>query len=102
MEEINEVSAEKSRFFAVFLFFLALVYAISPVDIIPDVPVVGWIDDLIVLSYATYNLLNKALLSQNQNFQTFLQKLNWLIIIMGLLVVSCVGAVLLGFIRLFV
>jgi uncharacterized membrane protein YkvA (DUF1232 family) len=35
------------------LFVLAaVVYVISPVDLIPDVPIVGWLDDMGVMSLA--------------------------------------------------
>ena len=33
--------------------FVALVYAIVPVDLIPDVPVIGWLDDLGVMGLAS-------------------------------------------------
>lgn len=33
--------------------FLALLYVVMPVDLIPDVPVVGWLDDLGVMGLAT-------------------------------------------------
>lgn len=33
--------------------FFALIYAVVPVDLIPDVPVVGWLDDLGVMGLAT-------------------------------------------------
>ena len=33
--------------------FLAVIYAIVPIDLIPDVPVVGWLDDLGVMGLAT-------------------------------------------------
>lgn len=33
--------------------FLAVLYAVVPVDMIPDVPVVGWLDDLGVMGLAT-------------------------------------------------
>lgn len=32
--------------------FAALAYVISPVDLVPDVPVVGWLDDMGVMSLA--------------------------------------------------
>lgn len=32
--------------------FAAVVYVISPVDLIPDVPIVGWLDDMGVMSLA--------------------------------------------------
>ncbi|HKK95406.1 MAG TPA: DUF1232 domain-containing protein [Anaerovoracaceae bacterium] len=37
-------------FFANFMIILTLVYALSPVDLIPDfIPVLGYLDDLIIL-----------------------------------------------------
>ena len=33
--------------------FAALIYAVVPVDLIPDVPVVGWLDDLGVMGLAS-------------------------------------------------
>ena len=40
--------------------FAAAVYAVVPVDLIPDVPVVGWLDDLGVMGLATWWLLRVA------------------------------------------
>ena len=35
--------------FVVFVLVLALLYIISPIDVIPDpIPVVGWVDDVAV------------------------------------------------------
>lgn len=43
------------------VFILALVYILSPIDLIPDFyVVVGWFDDLIVFSFLS-NFLNKEL-----------------------------------------
>jgi uncharacterized membrane protein YkvA (DUF1232 family) len=36
---------------------VAIVYVVVPVDLIPDVPIVGWIDDLGVMGLATAWLL---------------------------------------------
>jgi uncharacterized membrane protein YkvA (DUF1232 family) len=33
--------------------FLAMIYVVMPVDLIPDVPIVGWLDDLGVMGLAT-------------------------------------------------
>ncbi len=33
--------------------FVAVIYAIVPFDLIPDVPIVGWIDDVGVMGMAT-------------------------------------------------
>ncbi|MBX3221301.1 MAG: DUF1232 domain-containing protein [Labilithrix sp.] len=37
--------------------FFALIYAVVPIDLIPDVPIVGWLDDLGVMGLATAWLL---------------------------------------------
>ena len=34
--------------------FLALAYVVIPMDLIPDVPVIGWLDDLGVMGVATF------------------------------------------------
>lgn len=34
--------------FVTFILILALLYIISPIDLIPDIPVIGWIDDAAV------------------------------------------------------
>lgn len=33
--------------------FLAMVYVVMPVDLVPDVPILGWLDDLGVMGLAT-------------------------------------------------
>jgi len=38
--------------------FAALAYAIAPVDLVPDVPIVGWLDDLGVMGLATTWLMH--------------------------------------------
>lgn len=39
--------------FGKLVIFLAVIYAIVPIDLIPDVPVVGWLDDIGVMGLAT-------------------------------------------------
>ena len=37
--------------------FLSLLYVISPIDFIPDfIPIIGWVDDLVVLGIAGLTL----------------------------------------------
>lgn len=44
---------------------LCALYAAWPIDLIPDVPVIGWIDDIIV-AYMGFNK-SKALLSSSNS-----------------------------------
>lgn len=39
--------------FGKLIVFLAAIYVVCPVDLIPDVPVVGWLDDIGVMGLAT-------------------------------------------------
>lgn len=46
---------------AKFALGLAAVYVASPIDLIPDkLPVIGWIDDLVVLMFALDSLIDRA------------------------------------------
>lgn len=42
----------KASIFGKLFVLAAVVYVISPVDLIPDVPIVGWLDDMGVMSLA--------------------------------------------------
>lgn len=37
----------------------ALAYVFSPVDLVPDLPLIGWVDDLLVLSFGVPYLVRK-------------------------------------------
>ncbi len=42
------------------MMLLAVAYDVSPVDVIPDVlPVVGWMDDVVVTGLALFNLFRQ-------------------------------------------
>ena len=40
------------------ILILALIYGVSPVDIVPDFPFVGWMDDCFIILFAVFNLIN--------------------------------------------
>lgn len=42
------------------LVIAAIVYLLMPLDLVPDVPVAGWLEDLLFLWFALGNLLNRA------------------------------------------
>ncbi|MDR3113723.1 MAG: DUF1232 domain-containing protein [Endomicrobium sp.] len=61
MEETFEAKPikKKSPKLAWALLVLAVIYTISPIDIVPDAPVIGWIDDAVVDLLAVLNLVRK-------------------------------------------
>ena len=72
---------------------LAVLYDVSPVDIIPDIPVVGWVDDFFITATATLNLIQKAVEDSVSWLAQIAKTLTWIMIILGiiaiLLVVFC-------------
>ena len=71
----------------------ALLYDVSPLDVIPDVPVIGWIDDFFITATATLNLIQKAAEDSMPWLSAIAKTLKWITVILGiiaiLLVVLC-------------
>lgn len=60
----------KFNFYTYILAVLAIVYTISPIDLLPDViPVIGWVDDGVLL-YLLFQQLRKELSRYQQIQQT--------------------------------
>lgn len=56
----NEVRTKKLKPWDWILIVAAIIYTISPIDLIPDViPIVGWLDDLAVLVATGYHIIKK-------------------------------------------
>jgi len=66
---------------------LAIIYAISPIDLIPDVPGVGWIDDAVFLLSSSLNLLQKKIGETNVILSTILNVIKIVVIFLGILIV---------------
>ena len=77
---------------------LALLYDVSPVDIIPDIPVVGWIDDFIITASAGLNCIEKFSEDTSNTLATIAKTLKWGMIIIGgiliLIVVLLAGLII--------
>lgn len=89
--EIIGRDSEPSLVTPVILFILAILYLLSPIDIIPDVPVIGQIDDLLVTAAATLNLLQKWLHNSSSILSLMLGLIKWAVIFLGIIAVSLVG-----------
>jgi hypothetical protein len=77
---------------AVFLLIVSALYTLSPIDLAPDaIPVVGWLDDLGVLSVATMNMVQQFAHDQNAVMVKILKYTKWLLI-----VATVIAALLLG------
>ncbi|EYB67373.1 hypothetical protein DEIPH_ctg043orf0002 [Deinococcus phoenicis] len=80
---------------------LALAYALSPVDLLPDViPLAGWGDDLLIvptiLALAARGLPAPVLADARARSAGLQRRLPWLLPLLGLLAVVGVGLLLWG------
>ncbi len=89
MEQIQSISEEdkKAKTKALIIALLSAVYAISPLDIIPDIPIIGWVDDFFVLSAAILNLMEHMTGRTNYTLRSILKALKWTAMILGIVVV---------------
>lgn len=70
---------------------LAILYDVSPVDIIPDIPVVGWIDDFFITATASLNLIQKSCQDSAQWLSAIAKGLKWLTIVVGIIAILLVA-----------
>ena len=82
---------ERSLVLPVILLVLAILYDLSPIDIIPDLPVIGYIDDLLITAVATLNLLQKSLKDYSAFLSSALGLIKWAVIFSGTIVVLLLG-----------
>ena len=69
------------------LMVLCLLYGISPVDIIPDIPIVGQIDDLIILVSGSLNLAQRYMERTASSFASIVKATKWIVIALGVIVI---------------
>lgn len=97
-----QYALEKKRKVAPFVIFgLAALYVFSPVDIIPDIPVIGWIDDGFILSAATLHMLEKGVGIKSRFFITLLRLAKLTVIILGTIaiaLIALIGLIIFGYV----
>ena len=100
VEVISQVP-ERSLVMPFVFLVLAIFYDLSPIDIIPDIPVVGYFDDLMITAIATLNLLQKWFEDTSDILAAVLGFIKWLVIFVGVIAVSLVGLIVWGIVRFF-
>ena len=66
---------------------LAIIYTVSPVDLVPDaLPIVGWLEDALFLIVGGLNGIQNGVLDDNSSLKKIIKLLKW-----GLLIVGIIG-----------
>ncbi len=67
---------------------LCIIYAVSPVDIVPDaIPVAGWVDDILILLPGILNAFQQNLEGAHEYLAKIFKVLKWILIIAGAIVI---------------
>ena len=56
----------------------SIIYDVIPADFIPDIPFVGWLDDMLVTSSAALNCLQQFGVNANGKVDRLLKWLKWI------------------------
>ena len=80
---------------------LCLLYGISPVDLIPDIPIVGQIDDLIILASGTLNLVQRYMERADSSLTTIVMVAKWIVIALGAIVIILLALFAVAIVSLF-
>lgn len=90
--EGTEITKKSSTTSAWIWAILCGAYALSPIDIIPDViPVVGWFDDALAIVGGGLNLIQANLAQTNQTLAGIIKFIKWITIILGGILVAIVA-----------
>ena len=65
----------------------SIIYDVIPSDFIPDIPFIGWLDDLLVTSSAALNCLQQFGINANGKIDRLLKWLKWICILFAVLVI---------------
>lgn len=65
----------------------SVIYTFSPVDLLPDIPFVGWFDDFFLLSAAVLNLLQAQMTETHLLLAKTLKMLKWIMLVLGIIII---------------
>lgn len=84
-KDFNIMNAK--QIISIILAVLAVIYDVSPADIIPDVPFLGWVDDGFITAAAGLNLIEQFSGESSQTIARIARTIKWVTIILGIIVV---------------
>lgn len=83
----KDIKDSKNKKFWAWIFFIAaIIYGASPIDLIPDMPVVGWIDDVALGTAAFTNLIQQYFFQKSDALNKLFQITKYILISIAVLV----------------
>lgn len=65
----------------------SIIYDVIPADFIPDIPFIGWLDDMLITSSAALNCLQQFGINANGKVERLLKWLKWTCIFLAVIIV---------------
>ena len=73
---------------------LGILYAVSPVDILPDVvPVAGWVDDLVIAGSGVLNFIQAKVAEGGEMLRTIVGVVKWILIVLGVIAILLIALI---------
>ena len=69
------------------LLAVSIIYDVIPADFIPDIPFIGWLDDMLITSSAAINCLQPFGINSNCKVERLLKWLKWTCILLAVIIV---------------
>ena len=82
----------KGQITSLILLGASIIYDIVPIDFIPDIPVIGWLDDMLVTSSAVLNCLMQFGIDASGHVYKAAKFLRWACIVIAVLIVILIIA----------
>ena len=68
----------------------SIIYDVIPADFIPDIPFIGWLDDMLITSSAAINCLQQFGINANGKVERLLKWLKWTCILLAVIIILIV------------
>ena len=82
----NIEESQSKKVWAWIFFIAAVIYGVLPIDLIPDMPVIGWIDDFTIGAAAFTNLIQQQFFQTNNSLNKLFKIAKWILISIAVLI----------------
>ena len=92
-EGINGINKKKNtesrskKIWSWILLIAAMIYGVSPVDLVPDAPIIGWVDDFMIGSAALMNFVQQQFFQTNNSLNKLFKIIKWILISIAILII---------------